>query len=243
MREAASDDEIAASELARLRRAAAALGPEDFERLEPPGRVWDRIVTAVGATGETTTTVEYVVDADDVVVAVGGDWAQFARENQAEGLTEGWRGRRLWDSVGDEDLRDVWRLLVSTVRSRRADLTVPFRCDAPRARRWFEMTVSVDEHDHVRFRSALVREEPRSPVALLDRGAERDPELEPVAVCSWCARGSLDGTWRDLDQLVAESGLLAQVPLPTVSYGICASCRDRMSGELLVDGPGGRRGE
>jgi len=113
MPRAASDDNgLEPAELARLRRAAAHLERADFERFEPPEGLWGRIAGSIGsATG--TTVVEYSIDANDVVVAVGGDWSQFASENQAAELARTWVGRELWTCLGDDDLRDLWRLLVS----------------------------------------------------------------------------------------------------------------------------------
>ncbi len=230
----------------RVRQLLSELGESDFERFKPPADLWGRIEAAIAAepavspktppsrTIATGTVVEYWIDADDVVVGVGDAWAEFARDNDAPELVTLDSERTLWSYFDNDEARELWKLLVERVRALQTDARVPLRCDAPDARRWFEVTMTPEADGRVHFRSMLAFEEPRPPVSLLDPRTERDDDLEPVPVCSWCGRGEHASQWLDVEDLVQTARLLERTSMPAVSYGICASCRDEMSVELLV---------
>lgn len=224
-----------------------ALDHGDVELIEPPADLWGRIAAAVA--GERSVVakvapsrqpagqamvVEYWIDADDVVGGVGGDWDGFARDNDAAELVALPGGRTLWSYFDRDEIRELWRLVVDRVRSSGVTVQVPLRCDAPAAKRWFEMSVVPHADGRVRFRSVLLYEEPRPAVTLLDPAIRRDPAAPPVEVCSWCGRASSGGDWLDVEDLVAAEGLLERPAPPGLSYGLCEPCRADMSAELLV---------
>ncbi len=96
------------------------------------------------------------------------------------------------------------------------------------------MTIAPEPDGSVHFRSVLVFEESRPPVALLDLHSERDADAQPVPLCSWCGRGQHGARWLDIEELVQVGRLLEPASMPPISYGICAACRDEMAAELLV---------
>ena len=98
------------------------------------------------------------------------------------------------------------------------------------------MTITPESDSRVHFRSVLAFEETRPPVSLLDIHSVRDDGLRPVPLCSWCGRGEHGSMWLDIEELVQAARLLEQASLPPISYGICGSCRDEMSADLLVPG-------
>lgn len=227
------------SELDRLARIAGALDHTDFELEAPPAGLWDRIAASIAAEPQDTrvgsgTVVEYAIDADDVVISVGADWSSFARGNAAPELDELAADRTLWSYIDEDEVRDLWRLLVDQVRAKQARARVPLRCDAPDMRRWFEMTVTPEPGDVVRFRSVLVFEEARPVVALLSDGSARDA-ARSIPVCSWCGDAHDGSGWHPVEEVVRSLRLLEE-GLPRTSYGICPSCRDLMSVELLAPG-------
>ncbi len=232
-----------AADLERIGGILAELGESDLELLAPPDDLWGRIEAAVTsmparrAPARTTPAplvVEYRIDATDVVTDVGGGWADFARSNGAADLAVPDTERELWSYFGRSEFTDLWQTLVQRVREVRRPAHVPFRCDAPDARRWFEMTITPEPAGAVHFVSALVFEERRTPVALLDMHAARDLDEPPIPICSWCGRGQSDGAWQDLEELVRAERLLEQSSMPPIVHGICEACRDEMSAELLV---------
>ena len=210
----------------------------DFELFDPPDGLWDRIAASIAAEPVSAPTgsgsvVEYSIDADDIVITVDEDWAAFARENDAPELVELDPARTLWSYFDSEEVRDLWRLLIERVRAKQAQARVPLRCDAPHMRRWFEMTITPEPDNIVHFRSVLVFEQPRPTVSLLGPHTERDNEAPAVPVCSWCGKGHDGSRWREIEELVRDLRLL-EILMPSITYGICPTCRDIMSADLLV---------
>jgi hypothetical protein len=212
----------------------------DFTRFDPPEGLWDRIAASIAAEAPMPPTkpgsvVAYSINADDIVVTVAEDWAAFARDNDAAELVELEPNRTLWSYFESDEVRDLWRLLIEQVRAKQTTAHVPLRCDAPRLRRWFEMTITPASNGIVHFRSVLVFEQPRTTVALLGTHTARNSEAPAVPVCSWCGKGH-DGTeWLEIEELVHRLRLLETV-MPLISYGICPPCRDLMSADLLEVG-------
>ena len=233
----------------RIGRILSEIDASDFERVDPPAVLWDDIVASIALDGAeshaprreppmrndtTGTVVEYWIDSDDFVTDVGQDWAEFAGDNGAPGLAAAALDRTLWTYFDQDEIRELWQLLVDRVRATHTQVRVPLRCDAPHARRWFEMTVTPEPNDRVHFRSVLVFEESRQPVALLDPRSHRDHDADPILVCSWCGRGQSGTTWLDIEDVVQVDRLLEQMSIPRISHGICGPCRNDMSAELLL---------
>ena len=240
------DAAVGASADERVHLILSELQEADFELVDPPRDVWAGIEAAVTSTpapseGEpgssdsgASTVVEYSIDADDVVIAVGRNWADFARDNDAPELVVPPANRTLWTYFDNDETKDVWRLLVERVRAVQQGAEVPLRCDAPHARRWLRMSIAPQPDGRVQFRCDLVFEEARPPVALLDANSERDAGLQPLPLCSWCARVQDGARWVSIEQFVQTARLLERSSMPPIAHGICAFCRDQMSAELLV---------
>ena len=238
-----ADDEVEidGAEADRIGRIMGSMDESDLDLLEPSAGVWEGIdasVTKVAPARDTPpgVVVEYRITADDIVVGVGGAWADFATDNAAPELVEPDPARTLWSYMSGDETVELWQLVVQRVRTLQIAAQVPLRCDGPHARRWFEVTVSPGPDREVHFRSVLVFEEARDEIALLAPHAGRDAEVHPVAVCSWCGRGEHHGDWHDIEQLVAVARLLERQAMPPLAYGICGGCRDQMSAELLIPG-------
>lgn len=240
------DDRVAeTAELSpRLAGLLAAVDAGDFERTDPPADLWNRIAVAIteepvqddglGGPMGAGSVVEYAIDADDVVVTLGDGWSEFAAQNEAPELVGAPSGRTLWSQIGDPELRDLWRTAVERVRTHGVSATVPFRCDGPTSRRWFEMNVSPLPDGGVHFRSTLTFEMARPRVSMLERSAPRDEAAPAVAVCSCCAEGLLGETWVPVEELLSSLRLLEHAPSPAVSYGICPRCCASMSTQLTA---------
>lgn len=235
-------DELDGVEFDALRAALDDLDTADVEMHTPPPSIWNAIDASVAseaariapARSATGGLIEYTIDEHDVVVAVGGEWAEFATDNGAADLVAPPTDRTLWSYFDQPEVAELWQMIVSHVRSHGAVSQLPFRCDAPQARRWFEMSVDRVPGGGVRFRSQLVFEEERAPVALLDAAAERDPDAEPVVVCAWCNRGNDEDQWIEIDKLLRARRMLERAAPPSVTWSICGACRDDMAVELLV---------
>ncbi len=234
----ADDVGIDSDELDRLAVIMSQVDDIDFERVDPPDGLWGRIAASIAAAPDRTpagagTVVEYSISADDMVIAVGEDWPRFARQNNAPELVELSPDRTLWSYFDSDEVRDLWRLLIEQVRVTQARARVPLRCDGADMRRWFEITITPEPDNVVHFRSVLVFEESRSAVAFLSDHAARDSDTPAVPVCSWCGEGHDGSRWRQIEELVRDLRLLED-PMPSIGYGICPTCRDLMSTDLLM---------
>jgi hypothetical protein len=233
----------------RVIRALEGIDAADLVLVEPPPSVWDGIEASIesgrgGLPGSPSpespvAVVEYSIDASDVLAEVGAGWVDVAIDHGAPELARPDENRELWESIEGDEMRELWQLVVGRVRSEQSEVRVPFRCDSARARRWFEMVIAPVADGGVRFRSVLVFEEARRPIALLDPTIERDHASAPIALCSWCGRGRSDGAWLDIERLVADARLLERDSLPPVTPGICGSCREQMSVALVAQGVSG----
>jgi hypothetical protein len=246
------DAAVDASVADRVRSILSELEDADLELLDPPTDVWEGIEASItlgsppprreptSRESPASTVVEYSIDADDVVIDLGQSWADFARDNDAPELVVLPSDRTLWTYFDSDEIKELWRLLVERVRTLQKGAEVPLRCDAPDARRWFKMSIAPEPDGRVQFRCVLIFEEARPPVSLIDSNSERDVGLQPVPLCSWCGRAQHGSRWLDIEEFVQAARLLERSPMPPIAHGICASCRDEMSAELLVPG---RHGE
>ena len=214
----------------------------------PPPDVWLGIAASLAAESEAPSAsprvapdrladppaaVEYEINADDVIVAVGWGWHDAADYYGSPELHDVVGGTPLWDGMGDNETRELWQLVVHHVRSTGEELVVPIRCDGPAARQWFDLTVSARPAGNVHFHCAIVFAEDRDSASpLLDAAIQRDPEAEPVRICGWCGRGSVGDGWLELDDLLRSSRVLESEVVPPVSYGVCSDCRDDLATTL-----------
>ena len=166
------------------------------------------------------TSVRYRVDADNVIVAIGGDWDTVAAANDAPEL-EGLGRTNLLESISDPTLRELWRRVLVDVRAGRRMHGFDLRCDAPSLRRWITIVVEPQPGNEVSFSSVETRTEVRPYVRLLDRRAARADEL--LAVCAWCAKVRTTA-WVTVEEAVKQLGLFEIEALPSIRHGICDRC-------------------
>ena len=165
----------------------------------------------------------HTVDAAGNIVAVNGEWVEFARENGAPELVrEAVVGRAIWEFMEGRETRHISRLLLDKVRSTGKSLTIPYRCDSPDLKRFMEMEIIPLESGNVEFRSRLLKVEKRDPVLLLDAHAARTEEF--LTICSWCRRARIDSMWIELDEAVKKLDLFSSAAPTQLTHGICQDC-------------------
>jgi hypothetical protein len=165
----------------------------------------------------------YRLDAQDRIVHVNRAWLSFAAENESDALTpEAVLDRPLWDFIADKETRQVYRMILTRVRSSGKEVYIPFRCDSPGIRRFMEMEIARLPEGAVEFRCRLIRAEKRLPIALLDPAADRSDEL--LQICGWCKRINLDGGWVEAEEAVKRLDLFGAERLPGLTHGICPDC-------------------
>ncbi|HTO05072.1 MAG TPA: hypothetical protein VL069_15280 [Opitutus sp.] len=179
--------------------------------------------------------IVYRIDRDDRIVGVNEQWEDFARTDGQGSQVAGAQvlGSELWSAVADATVQQLYRLIVAKARGG-AVVRFLYRCDAPGLRRVFEMRVELIGSDVV-FTSTLQSAEARKPVAFLEANRARGADL--IRMCSWCQKVSnAQGAWLGVEEAVVSMRLLAKVPMPRITHGICEPC---LAGMLEVVGRNG----
>lgn len=175
-----------------------------------------------------TSGVEYTLARDDLILSVGGRWDAFARENDAVELADGGViGTSIWRWVTGEETKQLLASIFHHVRAAQAFVTLPYRCDAPKVRRYLSFDALPLEDGRLRLVHHILREEPLSTAALiLERRQARSEAL--VAMCSWCCKIRTAEGWLELAEAVAQLSLLSTERPPGLTHTICPSCDARV---------------
>jgi len=183
-------------------------------------------------TDQTNETVEYRIDANDVITDVGRAWTMFARRNGGESLIpETVLGRSLWRFVrGDETVR-LYGAICEHVRHGNQPATFPFRCDSPTMNRYMEMTISPAGNGSLLFSSHLTLEERCRQRSAFVCGSRSAQVL--LLRCSMCNRIQVRDRWLDPTLAISTGGLFTQSPPFQVAYSICPDCDSRIELRLL----------
>ncbi len=163
------------------------------------------------------------VDAEDRIAFVDASWVAFAKENGTPALTaESVRGVSLWNYISESVTQEFYRIFMRKVRATGRTIVVPFRCDGPECRRFMEMAIVSLGAGALEFRSALLREEARPRVDLLDPDFPRTEQW--LTQCAWCKRVNVAG-WMEVEEAVRQLGLFEQARLPRITHSVCPACK------------------
>lgn len=185
-----------------------------IEGMSPDARVW------------------YRINEKDEIIYVGGGWERFAKDNHGHGLEgEAVQGRVLWEFVSGPATRDLYKRLLTRVRSGQpARFTL--RCDGPAHRRLLEMTISMEGSDTVEFATRSLEVVERDPIALLGASTSRSEAM--LVVCAWCNRIQVGPQeWMEVELAIDQLNLFEADRMPQVTHGICNDCLESMT-ELVT---------
>lgn len=85
----------------------------------------------------------YILDRDDRVIEIGGEWDVFAHRNAGDAaVAERVLDRPLWDFVEGDDARSHLNALFFAARRTGAPIETLYRCDAPWERRLYRMRIA-----------------------------------------------------------------------------------------------------
>jgi len=178
-------------------------------------------------------TFVYQVNGNDRITDLNEPWLDFARENRAEELTRRFvLNRMLWDFITGAEAKGFYQSILDRVRTAGKRISLPYRCDSPRERRFMEMEIIPVEQNGVRFESTIVRIERRNPTHVLDSTVERRTSL--IKMCSWCKKVFIpdeDG-WFEIEEAITMMPLITRPPYPDITHGICNACYESIGQNL-----------
>lgn len=176
------------------------------------------------------------VDPEDVIVHVDEGFRLFARENDAPDLAHAPLGRPLWEFIHGEQTQHIYRQLLTQSRRQNRVIQLPYRCDSPGLVRELSMTLAPLADGGVCFTSRTVQLQPRSPLPVLDRAAQRSDEM--IRMCSVCKCVAVDDNWLELETAVAARGLLLADLPPAITHSLCPRCEKTLTDQANEAFPG-----
>jgi hypothetical protein len=172
--------------------------------------------------------MQYLIDADDRIVFVSGDWDLFAEENDASELKASKIiDRSLWQFVKEETTRQVYAEVLKSVRTgKAAEFTM--RCDGPSVRRLVEISLKPLPGREVEFTTRILATKERALQPLLSRSAPRSNRK--VNICAWCDRVQVGPEeWREVEDAAEPLELSKGAALPQLAHVVCPHCMEKMA--------------
>ena len=170
----------------------------------------------------------YRINGKDEIIEVGGNWDLFSENNGGQGLeAETLRGHVLWKFVTGTTTRDLYKRLLTRVRSGQL-VRFKLRCDGPTHRRLLEMTIRADGDQSVEFATRDLEVTERESIAMLVDSGTRSTAM--LVVCAWCNRVQVrPQVWMEVELAIEQLDLFEADGLPQVTHGICDDCLESMT--------------
>jgi hypothetical protein len=178
----------------------------------------------------------YVTDMEGRLVACEIEsWLTFALGHGAPELAGG-VGLNVFASCSDAATASAYRVIHALLQLRKLDqYSFNYRCDSPERARLFRMTMTLHparSTGAVLYRSQLLGEKERPPVALLGQEARTRPAPSArVSLCSFCQRAwdPVSASWLEAEQHPAAKDATAGT-----MHGVCRDCDDQIIAPLAA---------
>lgn len=170
------------------------------------------------------TEYRYELDVNDQIVDVSPSWLAFARNNEAEELSRDhvW-GRSVFQFIAGWKLSELYQQLFTSIRASGRPVSLPFRCDSARVKRFMELQLSPYPNGHIECSGRLLRRERHRAIPLLDRHAKRNDQY--LVICSVCRLLRLaDTDWREIEAVLPDPYGVPTEGLPLLSHDVCPKC-------------------
>jgi hypothetical protein len=175
-----------------------------------------------------TRTFTYRVDARGRLSAVNDAWLAFANENDWPVRAADVIDRPLMDFIEDPQLRYLYGLLMSRLRTGHGPFRFRYRCDAPDCRRLMEMNMLYDTATReIEFQSRVLRIERRPAQELLR--VSRPTHEQVLRICSCCKRVGVGDRWAELEDAIMQLRLFDCDQLPRTRHCICRDCAGQLA--------------
>jgi len=178
-----------------------------------------------------TERVDFWLDAQDQIVAVGSDWDRFAKENGAPELSgSAVIGKPLLEFVSGKVTRTFVQALLQLARDRKQPIELDYRCDSPLKRRYSRMRVVCDAAGGLVFSHETLRTEARARPVRVAAASQRGRHTS--IRCSMCNQVKPANAWLEPEHYLQTGA--PETPQLWVIYGICDACASQL-GQFTVD--------
>lgn len=177
------------------------------------------------------TSLFYVLDRSNVITDVGGAWDDFATQNEGGSVLRHLvLGTRLLNHVTGDTSRSYVEAVLDATRVLGRQRALPYRCDAPRFKRYMEMQIEPLAADGLRVSHRVLRVEP---LARSVRFAALSNTMQErlLVRCTMCNRIRDFNTWHEPDEALDRQLVQGSEPNPVV-YGVCPGCREKLSRDV-----------
>lgn len=176
----------------------------------------------------------YHIDRQGIITYLSDEWQVFADNNQAGQLSAAnVLNRPLFDFITDIKCLYLYELLIDVVRKSYRPVKFSFRCDSPDKRRFMDMEITQTPAGSTQFRSCIVKEESRQPVALLDSCVKRIDES--ITICSMCKKVRISShEWLEIEKAIEHLQLFNTQVLPKLAHGLCLHCLEEKLNKVHV---------
>lgn len=160
-------------------------------------------------------TLTYEICSQDRIIAMSQGWLNGNSRHPA-------LGRSLWDLLGNGNIADVYRALITQIRRTGTGQCFTFRCDDFYTRRVMSMAMVPIGDGRIRFSSRPIVEDRQDSTAFIRR--HRAVPLS-VDICSQCGGIRVMDQWLPAGSALEALGIFAE-DLPFRTWpDQCASCR------------------
>ena len=160
----------------------------------------------------------YSVDKDFTLIDIGGDWDQFAIENNgATCLAANLIGSELLQFISGDSTKMWINAIIQRARYTGDTIVTRYRCDGPDTKRVFRLTARLNSADLVRVEHQLLSTEkkPAPPPVITKAG-----KSNRVQHCCDCSQVEIDGQWQDIEDRELDTSYF-------VIHTVCESCRKK----------------
>lgn len=156
----------------------------------------------------------YEICGQDRIIAMSPGWMNGGKRHPA-------LGRSLWDLLGDGNIADIYRALVTQIRRTGTGQCFTFRCDDFHTRRVMSMAMMPTGGGGIRFSSRPIIEESQDSAEFARRR-----QAKPVCIdfCPACGGIRVMNRWQPAGAAVEELGIFAE-DLPFRTWPVhCPPC-------------------
>ncbi|AXJ01997.1 hypothetical protein CYPRO_2758 [Cyclonatronum proteinivorum] len=169
------------------------------------------------------TRTTYKVSKAKLIIAVGGEWDEFAAQNDGKrALSRSVIGRPIWDFVTGAPTRMWLEALFQLAELRNEPVERIYRCDSPQLKRVMSMRISPEDEKVLRVDNELISVEPLEKKVVI-RHHSRNPDTTIRMRCSICGKIKVGEEWNEPVELTEDNpaGII-------VAYTVCGSCKQAM---------------